>query len=105
MREPYGYSLKVKQLCKTRWNSMRGCFASLLRIRSALELLEVKFRDVADFPSVLRGFGEKTFWDLLEDAEKIVLPFAYASLKLQRDENTMADVPRHLHWVFKELVR
>eukprot|EP00644_Phytophthora_capsici_P004405 jgi/Phyca11/109558/e_gw1.17.647.1 len=36
MEETYGYKLNVKQLCETRWNSMHGCFASLLRIRSAM---------------------------------------------------------------------
>ncbi|ETN24964.1 hypothetical protein PPTG_01125 [Phytophthora nicotianae INRA-310] len=89
MEETYGYKLNVKQLCETRWNSMHGCFASLLRIRSALELLEVKFRVSADFPATLRGFADENFWNSLEE---VVCPLSYASLKLQRDENTMADV-------------
>ncbi|KAG6944479.1 hypothetical protein JG688_00017054, partial [Phytophthora aleatoria] len=73
-------------------NSMHGCFASLLRVRSALEMLEVKFRDAADYPAALRVFADRTFWDSLADAEDVVRPLAYASLKLQRDENTMTDV-------------
>ncbi|ETI35137.1 hypothetical protein F443_18468 [Phytophthora nicotianae P1569] len=66
MEETFGYKLNVKQLCETRWNSMHGCFPSLLRIRSALELLEVKFRVSADFPATLRVFADESFGTLLK---------------------------------------
>ncbi|ETN12666.1 hypothetical protein PPTG_08746 [Phytophthora nicotianae INRA-310] len=89
MRETYGYDLCLQQLGKTRWNSTHVCFASLLRVYSALEMLELKFRDKDDFPNKLRVFGRATFWNTLADA---VRPLSYASFKLEKDENTMADV-------------
>ncbi|KAE9171226.1 hypothetical protein PF002_g29875 [Phytophthora fragariae] len=92
MADTYGYFLSLKQLCETRWNSMHGCFASLLRVKSALELLEFKFRDAADFPDAVRVFRSASFWARLKDAEEVVRPLSFASLKLQRDENSLADV-------------
>ncbi|ETK92297.1 hypothetical protein L915_04306 [Phytophthora nicotianae] len=89
MRETYGYDLYLQQLGETRWNSTHVCFASLLRVYSALEMLELKFRDKDDFPNKLRVFGRATFWNTLADA---VRPLSYASFKLEKDENTMADV-------------
>ncbi|ETK87511.1 hypothetical protein L915_08059, partial [Phytophthora nicotianae] len=70
----YGDSFAVFTLCETRWNSMQACFASLLRARGALEDFE--------------------FWNKLESAEKVVRPLCTASFRLQRDENTVADVVR-----------
>ncbi|KAG6944860.1 hypothetical protein JG688_00016873 [Phytophthora aleatoria] len=69
MVDTYGYFLNLKQLCETRWNSMHGCFASLLRVQSALELLAFKFRGADDFPGAARGFGRCSFWERLKDAE------------------------------------
>ncbi|ETM52028.1 hypothetical protein L914_04246 [Phytophthora nicotianae] len=89
MRETYGYDLCLQQLGETRWNSTHVCFASLLRVYSVLEMLELKFRDKDDFPNKLRVFGRATFWNTLADA---VRPLSYASFKLEKDENTMADV-------------
>eukprot|EP00644_Phytophthora_capsici_P013351 jgi/Phyca11/116013/e_gw1.29.454.1 len=74
---------------------MHGYFASLLRIRSALELLEVKFIVSTDFPATLRVFADDICGTLLK-AEEVMHPLSYASLKLQRDENTMADIKRWL---------
>ncbi|KAE9262837.1 hypothetical protein PR003_g33389 [Phytophthora rubi] len=92
MRDTYGYELCLQQLCETRWNSMHACFASLLRVRSAMEMLELKFRKDSELPSKVRVFGQVSFWDTLADAEQVIRPLVFASLKLQRDENTMADV-------------
>ncbi|ETL45628.1 hypothetical protein L916_04318, partial [Phytophthora nicotianae] len=74
MENRYGDSFAVFTLCETRWNSMQACFASLLRARGALEDFE--------------------FWNKLESAEKVVRPLCTASFRLQRDENTVADVVR-----------
>eukprot|EP00644_Phytophthora_capsici_P005324 jgi/Phyca11/97103/e_gw1.1.1704.1 len=38
MKQCYGLSLGLRTLCETRWNSMQGCFASLLRVQSALQM-------------------------------------------------------------------
>ncbi|KAK1933796.1 hypothetical protein P3T76_011556 [Phytophthora citrophthora] len=40
----------------------------------------------------IRVLGDVDFWTKLETAEKIVLPLCSASFRLQRDENTVADV-------------
>jgi hypothetical protein len=94
----YGQPLSFITLCETRWNSMQG-FASLLRVKSALIAFTMKYRDDRDFPSAARVFyadeankEDKYFWEELAAAEKVIHPLAYASYKLQRDENTLADV-------------
>ncbi|ETL50240.1 hypothetical protein L916_00482, partial [Phytophthora nicotianae] len=73
MTKRYGNSFAVFILCETRWNSMQACFASLL-------------------PRISRTIFEFEFWTKLETAEKIVRPLCTASFRLQRDENTVADV-------------
>lgn len=67
-------------------------FCVTLHVQSALELLEFKFRDAANFPDAVRVFGRCSFWEWLKDAEEVVPSLAYTSLKLQRDENSLADV-------------
>jgi hypothetical protein len=94
----YGTPLSFVMLCETRWNSMQGCFASLLRVKSALIAFTMKYRDDPDFPNAARVFYENSngenmhFWDDLKAAEEVIHPLAHASYKLQRDENTLADV-------------
>ncbi|OWY95195.1 LOW QUALITY PROTEIN: hypothetical protein PHMEG_00034866 [Phytophthora megakarya] len=73
-------------------NSLHGYFASLLRIRSALELLELQYRTDKGFPYTLRVFAKPTFWEAPRDAEEVVHRLVYVSLKLQQHESTMADV-------------
>ncbi|GMF40530.1 unnamed protein product [Phytophthora fragariaefolia] len=34
----YGRDLELRALCETRWNSRQGCFASLLRVQTALQM-------------------------------------------------------------------
>ncbi|POM60703.1 hypothetical protein PHPALM_30409 [Phytophthora palmivora] len=53
----YGKSLDFINLCETRWNSMQGCFASLLRVRNALLQFAIKYDDAGEFPDALRTFG------------------------------------------------
>lgn len=95
----YGQPLSFISLCETRWNSMQGCFASLLRVKTALVSFAMKYQGDPEFPASARVFfvsdesGEdKFFWEDLTAAEKIIHPLAYASYKLQCDENSLADV-------------
>ncbi|OWZ07595.1 hypothetical protein PHMEG_00019998 [Phytophthora megakarya] len=92
MESTYGYTLNLQQLCETRRNSMYSCCSTLLRVRSALQLFELKFRTDKDFPRALHVFSRPSLWSAQRDAEEVVRPLAYASLKLQRNANTMADV-------------
>ncbi|OWY98360.1 hypothetical protein PHMEG_00030894 [Phytophthora megakarya] len=72
--------------------SMQGCFASLLRVRSALYHFAVMNDADREFPEALKVFTNKTFWDKLASAERIIRPLSNVSYELQRDENTLADV-------------
>ncbi|KAF4146640.1 hypothetical protein GN958_ATG04166, partial [Phytophthora infestans] len=74
----------------TRWNSVHGFFASLLR--RALAILKLKSLDDNDFPSALLVIGNVTFWEVQSDAGKNIRRSAFSSIKLRRDEKTMADV-------------
>ncbi|POM81632.1 Hypothetical protein PHPALM_369 [Phytophthora palmivora] len=91
----------LRTLCQTRWNSMQGCFASLLRVQSALQLLFHQHRNDSDFPENLRVFGENVFWVELKEAEAIIAPLSYASYRLQRDQNTVGDVVLSLRDIYK----
>lgn len=88
-------------LCLTRWNSMQKCFASLLRVKSALEDFSFAYRNDTEFPDKLRVLGKQQFWRDLQDAEKVVRPLCIASFRLQRDENTLADVVKSFGDIFK----
>ncbi|POM81858.1 Hypothetical protein PHPALM_116 [Phytophthora palmivora] len=73
--EVYGRSWEFTSLCETRWNSMQGCLASLLRFRHALKNLALFNRTNSKFTEGLQVLNDQC-----------------ASLKLQRDENTLADI-------------
>lgn len=88
----YGKSLGFINLCETRWNSMQGCFASLLRVENDLCQFTAKYEDNQDFPQPLLVFKDDSFWEKLKSAEAVIRPLSNASYKLQRDENTLADV-------------
>jgi hypothetical protein len=79
-------------LCVTRWNSMQKCFASLLRVRSALEDFHFTHRNDPDLPKKLHVLSEDKFWHDLKDAETVIRPLCFALHRLQRDENTLGDV-------------
>uniref|UniRef100_K3WLF3 DUF659 domain-containing protein n=1 Tax=Globisporangium ultimum (strain ATCC 200006 / CBS 805.95 / DAOM BR144) TaxID=431595 RepID=K3WLF3_GLOUD len=57
MKHVYGVELSFFSLRETRWNSMQACFASLLCVRTALQMLWFESRDAQDFPSTLNVFG------------------------------------------------
>ncbi|KAG6975434.1 hypothetical protein JG688_00002376 [Phytophthora aleatoria] len=76
---------------------MMGCFASLLRVQSALQMFYRRYKSYDDFPVRLRALGDPLFWDELKEAEAVIAPLAYASYRLQCDENTLGDVVLSFH--------
>ncbi|KAE8971501.1 hypothetical protein PR001_g26871 [Phytophthora rubi] len=88
-------------LCETRWNSMHGCFASLLRVKTALENLAHHYRNDKTLPAALKVFSDPNFWMDLAAAESVTYPLAQASLRLQSDDNTVADVTRSFYKIYK----
>lgn len=92
MTQTYGTTRKLIPLCTTRWNSMQSCFASLLRVRTALSVFEVTNKNAHDFPDKLKILEDAAFWSELEKAEEVIRPLCYASFMLQSDNNTLADV-------------
>uniref|UniRef100_K3XCR3 DUF659 domain-containing protein n=1 Tax=Globisporangium ultimum (strain ATCC 200006 / CBS 805.95 / DAOM BR144) TaxID=431595 RepID=K3XCR3_GLOUD len=92
MERRYNKRLALYALCETRWNSMQACFASLLRVRKALEILCCEYSGVTKFPAPLLVLKEAQFWKDLAEAESTIRPLSAASYCLQRDQNTVADV-------------
>ncbi|GMG15955.1 unnamed protein product [Phytophthora fragariaefolia] len=101
MKNCYGRSLGLRTLCETRWDSMQGCFASLLRVQSALQMFYRRYKTYDDFPLELHVFGNILFWNNLKRAESVIAPLAYASYRLQRDENTVGDVVFSYRSIYK----
>ncbi|KAK1946405.1 hypothetical protein P3T76_001958 [Phytophthora citrophthora] len=98
MTECYARPLALFTLCET---SMKSCFASLLRVRTSLEMLVSKYRGCKDFPGLLEVFSDRSFWRKLEEAEQVIAPLSEASYRLQRDENTLADVVISFREIFR----
>ncbi|EEY57182.1 uncharacterized protein PITG_11002 [Phytophthora infestans T30-4] len=73
---------------------MQGCFASLLRVQSALQMFHRQYKRASDFSSKLHVLGDPAFWDELREAEAVIAPLSLASYRLQRDESTVGDVVR-----------
>ncbi|GMF51196.1 unnamed protein product [Phytophthora fragariaefolia] len=100
MRQCYGKRLALFTLCETRWNNMQSCFASLLRVRTSLEMLGNMYRGQKDFPAALQVLSDPTFWNNLSEAEHVIAPLSEASYRLQRDENTLSDVVLSFRQIF-----
>ncbi|POM80771.1 hypothetical protein PHPALM_1348 [Phytophthora palmivora] len=100
MEECYKKALALFTLCETRWSSMQSCFASLLRVRTSLEMFASKYLNYKDFPGPLKVFSDPTFWRKLAEAEQIIAPLSEAPYRLQRDENTLADVVVSFRYFF-----
>jgi hypothetical protein len=92
MVQVFGYKLAVLTLCETRWNSMQECFASLLRMHSAFKIFTVQYCNDLEFPEELKVFGNQYFWPSIASADQTICPLSNACYKLQRNENTLADV-------------
>ncbi|ETK93864.1 hypothetical protein L915_03011, partial [Phytophthora nicotianae] len=71
----YGEQLGFINLCETRWNSMQGCFASSLRVRTSLLQFVILYGNGDDFPQPLHVFGGSDFWRKLSAAEEVIRPF------------------------------
>jgi hypothetical protein len=92
MQSVYADSWKFIPLCDTRWNSMQGCFASLLRVKTAVKVFHATYHQNNDYPAALMVLCDPLFWSKLEIAEQVIRPLSSASFRLQRDQNTLADV-------------
>ena len=91
----------VLTLADTRWNSLQGCFASLLRIRKACRATILENEHDPKLPDALRVWENNAFWKELEDAELLVRPLCDASFLMQREGNTLAHVLVMLVNVYK----
>jgi hypothetical protein len=100
MHDHYSMSRAFITLCEVRWNSMQGCFASLLRAKSALIAFHRQHKNMPKYPKKFRLLGKTRFWRRLQEAEQTVRPLSRASYRLQRDENSLADVVRSFADIF-----
>jgi hypothetical protein len=86
----YGQTSRLQRIINVCWNSTEASFASILRIRSALKMIDAAYGTAPDFPYSLHI--SKSFFEELSKAEKIVQPLTKASLYMQGDFNTLAHV-------------
>jgi hypothetical protein len=93
-------TLALVQMADTRWNSVQGMLALLLRVRSACKMFVLRWSSHVDFPNDLYALDNDTFWKECEDAEALIKPLMIASFRLQRDQNTMADVVMNYGAIF-----
>jgi hypothetical protein len=61
MKATYRYILALVQMADTRWNSVQGMLASLLRVRSTCEMFILRWNPHIDFPNDLYALGSNTF--------------------------------------------
>jgi hypothetical protein len=85
MKATYGYTLARVQMADTRWNSVQGMLASLLRVRSVCKMFVLRWSSHADFPNDLYALGSDTFWKECEDAKALIKPLIVTSFRLHRD--------------------
>ncbi|POM76063.1 Hypothetical protein PHPALM_6741 [Phytophthora palmivora] len=86
----YGDTMAFIMLCEP----YASVFASLLRFRTALEDFAHEFRNDPEFPSSLIVFSLPSFWRNLVDAERVIRSLSETSFRLQKNDNTMAEVVR-----------
>ena len=86
----YGLTLQILVYSKTRWNSMQMLFASLLRIRGALNMFAITHGMDPEFPTELEQLADQTFWAKLISVEALVRPLAAASFLMEKNSCTMA---------------
>jgi hypothetical protein len=67
-------------MIEVRWNSAHSCFASILRVRSALLLVQAKYCCDDDFPIELKV--SISFFEDLAVAEETIRPLCKASLMM-----------------------
>jgi hypothetical protein len=82
MKDLYGRHMAFISMCETRWNSMQGCFASLLRVKGALMQFYFTYARMPKFPAKFRLLGKNKFWERLAKVERIIRPLADLSYRL-----------------------
>lgn len=87
----YGKSLSLLTMISIRWNSAQAAFASLLRIKHALQRFEMDHRNDRGFPVVLSALADTKFWADVKLAEISIRPLARASVLLQKKTATISD--------------
>jgi hypothetical protein len=87
MKATYGntVTLALVQMADTRWNSVQGMLASLLRVRSTCKMFVLRWSSHANFPNDLYALGSDTFWKECEDTKALIKPLTIAFFRLQRD--------------------
>jgi hypothetical protein len=64
MAKVYGTQLALLLMAETRWNSMQGMFASLLRCRTAICMFYFQWNAADDFPDALLVLNPSgSFWE------------------------------------------
>ena len=86
----YSCSRSLLRIMNVRWNSAKSSFASVLRIRTALKLIQAEYGGVSDFPDAL--MVDDAFFEQLCNAEQLLRPPTKASFLMQRISNSLADV-------------
>ncbi|DBA02489.1 TPA: hypothetical protein N0F65_010961 [Lagenidium giganteum] len=83
----YGKFRSLKRVVDTRWNSAHGCLASLLRIQSAPCIVGQQTR--APPPEIML---DSAIFSAVKELEVLLRPLVVASMLMQRDTATLADV-------------
>eukprot|EP00918_Siedleckia_nematoides_P057127 GHVU01124615.1.p1 GENE.GHVU01124615.1~~GHVU01124615.1.p1 ORF type:complete len:836 (-),score=89.16 GHVU01124615.1:4-2511(-) len=104
-REMYGKEHSLVTPTENRWNSYQACFAMMLRLKSAIQTMFIRFRpELTSAMEEMRAEGH-LLWPALEQAEASLRPVAKASMVMQRENNSLADVVNVYGMVLMELSR
>lgn len=107
MHDVYGKALPLFQLNESQWASMQASLASILRVRTVLQVLAVMHRgDERGYPDEVRALVEDKAWDELASAEQVVASLAKAAYLLHRQHPaTVADVVAVLREIYRAFAR
>jgi len=102
--EIYGRSCKLSGPAYSDWRSLQSCLASILRVRLACELVNIRHCHEDDFPAVLSCFGKgEDFWNGAQLAHDIALPLVRSSFLVKANSATMSDVAYVFFAIFQAL--
>ena len=62
MLRQYGKYMAILRVGETRWNSCQMMLASLLRVKTALKMFCLSWKDDSQFPTTLLCLDEARFW-------------------------------------------
>ena len=88
----------ISKPCATRWNSLYFTITSILRKRSAVYLAARDYVVDASIPpnkkdlAIVDIIANENFFSQLLEGERVLRPLAYASLVMQKESATLADV-------------